>query len=258
MGRLLKKQTNLHLEASPCWSRTITVASTGVKYPHSRPNQLHFSSAVKDLKLQLLRPPRWLSWISQKERGAKKWEGGWESNVMKENKNESVKRSRKRRRQGQAAPSGAFVLLAKGPPGAGGNRWHHCVKRGGGGRGLCCLLSPWQQVYLCVCVSVRFRQPLPHLCLYCKFSCMWLSCLDVWSLFPSSWTVSPSKMCLLIWSNSNFPLFPHPFPPSLPFSSPPLHSFQHSAESILSGLVVCPLKRSGGITPLIPLWQNKG
>lgn len=40
------------------------------------------------------------------------------------------------------------------------------------------------------------------------------------------------------------------------FSSPhPL--CQHSAESIASGLVGCPLKRSGGITPLIPLWENK-
>lgn len=32
---------------------------------------------------------------------------------------------------------------------------------------------------------------------------------------------------------------------------------QHSAESITGGSVVCPLKRSGGITPLIPLWENK-
>lgn len=33
-----------------------------------------------------------------------------------------IKRKEKKHREGQAAPSGAFVLLAKGPPGADGNR----------------------------------------------------------------------------------------------------------------------------------------
>lgn len=41
--------------------------------------------------------------------------------------NDLVKRSRRKKNthihtQGQSAPSGAFVLLAKSPPGAGGNR----------------------------------------------------------------------------------------------------------------------------------------
>lgn len=68
-------------------------------------------------------------------------------------------------------------------------------------------------------------------------------------IFPHS--VPLLSTCPFIFSSPSI-LFP-PLFPSSPFSSPPLHSFQYSAGSIVSGLVVCPLKRSGGITPLIPL-----
>lgn len=53
--------------------------------------------------------------------------------------------------------------------------------------------------------------------------------------------------------SSSSPLFPG----LLFFFASPHPLYQHSAESIASGLVGCPLKRSGGITPLIPLWENK-
>lgn len=76
---------------------------------------------------------------------------------------------------------------------------------------------------------------------------------------PSSKTNQFPRLVLL------FPPQPHVLSSSLLLSSffffgslfhHPILS-QHSAESIASGSVVCPLKRSGGITPLIPLWENK-
>lgn len=48
---------------------------------------------------------------------------------------ERLKRKGEKSRRGLAAPSGAFVQLAKGPPRAGGNWWHHCVKHSGGRAG---------------------------------------------------------------------------------------------------------------------------
>lgn len=157
-----KTQINHQLQKQ-IW--TITGVSPAVKYYLSCSNQFHSSSVVKDLKPQLLQPPAGLNWISRKERGVENERAG-EEHPMKRKKNERESRKKGRNsRGGQAAPSGAFVLLAKGPPGAGGNRWHHCVKHGRGGRGLCCLLSPWQQVHLCVCELVRVMLWLPHLCL---------------------------------------------------------------------------------------------
>lgn len=55
----------------------------------------------------------------------------------------------------------------------------------------------------------------------------------------------------LFSSSSSSPLF---LGSSLFFITP---SSLPAFESIASGLVGCPLKRSGGITPLIPLWENK-
>lgn len=91
---------------------------------------------------------------------------------------------------------------------------------------------------------------------------------DLYSFSPIPWThihlflppcLTPffSSPYISFHLSSPSLLLPPPSSESLSFSSPPLHSFQYSAESIVSGLVVCPLKRSGGITPLIPLWQNK-
>lgn len=41
---------------------------------------------------------------------------------MKEKERERVKRKKKKTDKDRLRPSGAFVPLAKGPPGAGGNR----------------------------------------------------------------------------------------------------------------------------------------
>lgn len=72
---------------------------------------------------------------------------------------------------------------------------------------------------------------------------------------PELLPMSSSRLSLFHFSlvNTSFHLL-FSFPPFL-FLSPPhaLYSFQYSVESIVSGLMVCPLKRSGGITPVIPL-----
>lgn len=91
-----------------------------------------------------------LNKADRKKEGGSKWEGG--SKTAPDERGSEEKEWGKNA-WGQAAPSGAFVLLAKGLSSSGGKWWHHRVKHGRGGRGHCSLLSPWQQVHSCSCAS---------------------------------------------------------------------------------------------------------
>lgn len=86
--------------------------------------------------VKLFAATRWLSWASQNREQGQKTSGWVRGHLMKEKGGESDwKRKGGKSRGGLAAPSGAFVQLAKGPPRAGGNWWHHCVRHDGGRAG---------------------------------------------------------------------------------------------------------------------------
>lgn len=113
-------------------------------------NQLHPSLALGNLREVAPAAARWLSWMeAEGKKGDSKREGRRET-APDERGSKEIGGGGAR---GQAAPSGAFVLLAKGLSSSGSKWWHHRVKHGRGGRGHCCLLSPWQQVLSCSCAS---------------------------------------------------------------------------------------------------------
>lgn len=203
----------------------------------------------------LLQPPAgWAEWRPRERKGTANEKAGARQHLMKE----GAKRLRVGGARGQAAPSGAFVLLAEGLSSSGSKWWRHRVKHGRGGRGHCCLLSPWQQVLSCSCASFTSgNKPL----FYSLSS----------RSFTSSFSTFFKNNNLLVLFDSflqSKPIsFPHHFmstPSKHPFISSPLFFFpallffhHPTLSQSISGWVVCPLKRSGGITPLIPLWENK-
>lgn len=125
-------------------------------------------------------------------------------------------------------------------------------------------MSPWQQVLSCSCASSNSGNKSLFYSLSLPFiQSTFSSFLKNTTRYDYPFTPSSKTNqfpCLVLL----FPLRPHVLSSSLLsvffffgscFHHPTLS--QHSAESIASGSVVCPLKRSGGITPLIPLWENK-
>lgn len=125
-------------------------------------------------------------------------------------------------------------------------------------------MSPWQQVLSCSCASFNSGK---------KSLFYSLSLFFIQSTFSSFLKKKPTMIILSRLPPKQTPFlassfyFFHPIHMSFHhLSSSPLFfgsSFHHpilsqlSAESIASGSAVCPLKRSGGITPQIPLWENK-
>lgn len=192
--------------------------------------------------------------LTERKRGAANEKAVARQHLMKE----GVKRKNGgKNARGQAAPSGAFVLLAKGLSSSGGKWWHHRVKHGRGGRGHCSLLSPWQQVHSCSCASfTSSNKPLFYS----------LSLHSFQAIFSLSLKTTNFYYALILSKEKQFPclffLFlpdPHVLSSYLLLSSFFPGSFFHHPllSQSISGSVVCPLKRSGGIAPLIPLWENK-
>lgn len=84
------------------------MASPAVTYSSRRPNQLHSSSAERP-KASTSAAARWLSWISQKRKRVRKWEGGWESTWWKKKR---ATRKKKKTDKDRLRPS---VLLSYWP-----------------------------------------------------------------------------------------------------------------------------------------------
>lgn len=181
-------------------------------------NQPHSSLAPGNLWEVAPVAARWLSWMkAEGKKGDSKREGGRETAPDERGSKEIEGGPR-----GQAAPSGAFVLLAEGLSSSGSEWWHHSVKHGSGGRGHCCLLSPWQQVLSCSCASFTSgNKPL-----------FYSPCLRS---FTSSFSTFIKNNNLLMFFDSflqSKPIsFPHHFistPSKHPFISSPLFSFPDS------------------------------
>lgn len=162
------------------------------------------------------------------------------------------------------APSGGFVPLAKVPTSAGDSNHIAAGNTTGERWGLNCLLSPWQQV-LNQCIKSANKRGANFLHASVLFSNRLTFCHVILKQFTHFGNI-PSKSWVAIITFvplhliSSFLLTPssssksiHLLSSAFLFPSLPPHPFQYSTESIVSGLVVCPLKRSGRITPVIPL-----